>query len=174
MDEAHSIRNRQTETAKAAFQLQSRRRWCITGCVFLDTLEYMGKFGWWGDIMCVIIFARTCHGLCSIYFGHQCAQFECFCFDLLAGVGHLSKTPSVMWYRACFSAHYHTSRAKIIHPVDIHSILWLVRAATFPSRRSLGGQGLVEYCHPETVRKAGPASSAKAQGCSTSSYAAEN
>lgn len=29
--QAHVIRNRQTEQAKAAFQLRAQRRWCLTG-----------------------------------------------------------------------------------------------------------------------------------------------
>lgn len=36
LDEAHQIRSRNTQSAKAAFQLEARRRWCLTGSPIIN------------------------------------------------------------------------------------------------------------------------------------------
>lgn len=55
LDEAHQIRSRNTQSAKAAFDLEARRRWCLTGspiinrCVDLFSLLHFLKVEPWGD-----------------------------------------------------------------------------------------------------------------------------
>ena len=59
LDEAHTIKDKSTKTAKACFQVRAARRWCVTGTPISNKLEDMfsllhfinmepyGQFNWW-------------------------------------------------------------------------------------------------------------------------------
>jgi DNA repair protein RAD5 len=62
-DEAHVIRNRSTETARAVFRLKASRRWCITGTPIQNRLDDVfallhflredpwSDIGWWSTVI---------------------------------------------------------------------------------------------------------------------------
>ena len=63
LDEAHTIKDRTTRTAKASFQLQAERRWCVTGTPIQNKLDDLFSllhflqvepycdYNWWNQII---------------------------------------------------------------------------------------------------------------------------
>jgi len=75
LDEAHTIKDRSTRTAKAAFTLQGSRRWAVTGTPIQNKLNELfslfhflqvqpyGDYSWWNNVIMKPIRNRDERGL---------------------------------------------------------------------------------------------------------------
>lgn len=75
LDEAHTIKDKNTRTAKAAYRLKADRRWCVTGTPIQNKLEDVfslfmflqaepyGQYQWWTEVIMKPIRARDEKGM---------------------------------------------------------------------------------------------------------------